>query len=195
MKLRSIIAVALALALAACGGGGTTSNAPADQPADQPTAAAVAEEPTDEPAPTEAPAEEEAAAAALNTPVEFDDSTWMVTSAEDKGQELKADNEFIQPITTTGRFIQVGATVKATGSDNVMVSAPKIVDSQGREFDSSSDAIMVLPAGSACVLEQINPGIEKSCTWVYEVPADAAGLLLRIAPSMFGDTKDVNLGL
>lgn len=163
---------------------------PADQPAGAATSASAKEEPT------EAPAEEPTAAlAAIGALVKAGDSAeWTVTGAEDRGQTIESGNQFIDNLTTTGRFIYVSAMTKNVGDDAHYIDTPKIVDSQGREFDNKSEAMFVIEEASQCVLENLNPGLEKACAWVYEVPADATGLKLRLSAGLFDDPVDVDLG-
>lgn len=192
MKLRPMTAIVLAIALAACGGGGTTSNAPADQPADEPTAA-VAEpaEPTEAPAPTEEPA---AAAPAVGTEVAAGELVWVVGEVNDRGPTISSGNQFVPDLNTTGRFIEVKAGVHNGGKDQAMVSGLNIVDDQGREFSPSTDAVMIIPAESQCMFAQVNPGIAQGCVWIYEVPTDAKGLKLKATGGILDEPVLIDLG-
>lgn len=171
----------------------TTADKPAaDNPAaDVATDAPAAEEPTDAP-------EEEPTAVALAKVGELvlvgDRSEWTVTGVEDRGQTLESGNQFIDNLTTSGRFILVSATTKNVADDADYIGSPKVVDSQGREFDSKTEAMFIIDDVQKCILEKLNPGLEKACAWVFEIPADASGLKLRLSAGLFGDPVDVDLG-
>ncbi|MBK7781502.1 MAG: DUF4352 domain-containing protein [Ardenticatenia bacterium] len=174
----------ITMTAATCGGSDKGATISTAVPGGAPAVDAPADAPADKPA--------EPAAAKIGDAVAFDDTTWTVTAAENKGQKLESDNQFIKSPETTGAFWQVEVKVANTGSDAYMIQKPKVVDDKGREFDTSSDALMIL-GDKACLLESINPGLEKSCTWIYEVPADAAGLGLAIKPGLLDKPTMVGL--
>lgn len=177
-----LLAAAFFVTAAACGGSadkGATISTPGGP---------AVEDPADEPAEAAA-----SAAAKIGDAVAFDKSTWTVTLAENKGQKVESGNEFIDSPETTGAFWYVEATVKNTGTEAFYIDTPKIVDSTGRQFDQHIGGASLI-ADKSCALENLNPGLEKSCGWLYEVPADAAGLSLAIKPDMFGDPTMVSLG-
>lgn len=183
---RLILAVALTFALAACGG-----SSPTDAPEAAAPDAPPAEVATEAPEPTEAPE----VAAAIGAPVPVGDAhVWTVISAEDRGQTIESGNEFIDNLTTAGRFMLVKASVKNVGTDAFYIDAPKIVDGTGREFDYNSDAFMIIDSAEQCALEQVNPGLDKACTWIYEVPADATALKLKVAGGLLDSAVEVDLG-
>lgn len=176
---------ALAFTLAACGG--SDSPPASDAPTEQ---AAAPVEPTAEPAPTEEAMPGIGAAVPVG-----DTHVWTVVSAEDKGQTIESGNQFIDNLTTAGRFILVKATVGNKGTDAFYVGLPKIVDGQGREFEPNSDAIMIIDSAEQCALEQVNPGLDKGCTWIFEIPADAAAIKLRVGGELLDSTVDIDLDL
>jgi hypothetical protein len=107
---------------------------------------------------------------------------------------MSSGNEFVSDVTSSGKLIQVDVRVKSTGDDSFSLTSPKVRDSAGREFDASSDVFMVIDTEKSCVFETINPGIEKACTWVFDVPADATGLMLQASGGMFSDSVPILLG-
>lgn len=180
------LAAALSLALAACGG-----SSPTDAPDTSAPDAAPVTEATEAPAPTEAPA----AAPGVGVAVPVGAShVWTVASVEDRGQTIESGNQFIDNLTTAGRFLLVKATVENKGADAFYVEAPKVVDSAGREFDYNSDAIMIIDSAEQCALEQVNPGLSKGCTWIFEVPADATALRLKVAGGLLDSPVEIDLG-
>jgi hypothetical protein len=121
------------------------------------------------------------------------DSVWIVDDVINHGNVLSSDNEFISDVMSSGMLIQVDARIKSTGSDSFALTSPTVVDDQGRAFDASSDVLMLIDTDRACIFETINPGIEKACTWVFDVPADATGLTLQASGGLF--TKAVPIRL
>ena len=82
----------------------------------------------------------------------------------------------------------VDVKVTNNGKDQAMIfSNFKLLDNQDREFDTSSDCTMATKGHFS--MEQINPGLGKSGSLCFEVPAAAAGLKLRFSSSMFGGKK------
>lgn len=156
------------------------AEAPADAPAD---------------AATEPPAAAPAAAKIGDSVIVGDDRLWTVSAAEDRGQLIESGNEFTDDLTTTGRFVFVAATIKNEGKDAFFIDVPKIVDGQAREFDHASGDYAFIDEAQQCILEQLNPGLDKTCAWIYEVPADAAGLKLKVGGALFDTAVDIDLGL
>lgn len=143
------------------------------------------------PGSTAAPAK----AAAIGEAVKVgDEATWTVTKVTDLGQELKSDNQFIDPVKTSGRFLQVDATIKADGKDGFTILSHKVKDSQGREFDTKSEAMMVIDGLESCTMTTVNPGLEQACNFVYELPADATGLMFMAAGGFTDSDVPISLG-
>lgn len=163
--------------------------------ADAPALAEVADAPAaDAPKPTKAPKPTAApkvgsldAPAPMGEPVTVGDGQWTITAATSHGATLTSDNQFQDDLTTAGQFIRISATINNGGKEALSVSSPKVVDSGGREFDATSDAYMWIEDGERCVYENLNPGLTKSCVWIYDLPADATGLALALTDGMFGD--------
>jgi hypothetical protein len=131
--------------------------------------------------------------AGVETPVFFDDSSWVVGMVKDHGSTIPSGNQFIQSPTTSGRFIEVNVGIRNNGSDSMSVMSPKLVDSNGREFDTSSDVFMLIDTQYQCVFETINPGLEKTCVWIFDVPSDASGLRLAVSGGLFGGKRYIRV--
>lgn len=128
---------------------------------------------------------------AIGQPVAMKDMTWTVAAASDKGQALESP---IKSLSTTGKFVQLEATVQNTGKDANYIEAPKIMDAAGREFDTHSEGFMFVQDDQRCILEKVNPGMSKACAWIYEVPADATGLMAAVKSGAFSAAQYVALG-
>jgi RNA polymerase subunit RPABC4/transcription elongation factor Spt4 len=127
------------------------------------------------------------------------DIDWEVLSATNIGTTISSENMFIDDcVTNSGEFIDV--VVKVTNNRNEMytITGVRIEDNQGRKFTESSDVYMCVD-DSVILLENINPGISKTFRGIFEVPADAEGLVLVVdsTGSVFsGETnKYISLGL
>lgn len=179
-------------------------------PPETPAPTAVASAPDDSAAaPEEATAEEKApeptrapdtevpptAAPTVGESIDVGDHAWMVHAVEDKGQSISSGNQFIPDLETSGRFLFITAGVLNNGDDAFFIQAPKVIDSRGREFDNKSDAFMLIDEAHRCLLEEVNPGLQKDCAWIYEVPGDATGLMLRVTGGLFDQAVDIDLGL
>lgn len=154
-------------------------------------------EPTERPRSTEKPSEPTAERLpGLGDTVSLGTTRWKVDVAEDLGQSVPSGNQFIDDLTTSGKFVRIGLIFANDDSDAAFVPEPAIVDGRDRVFEPSSDAWMVIDSGVSCVLEQVNPGMTQECLWIYELPADASDLRLRVkSQQFFADTTDIDLGL
>jgi hypothetical protein len=147
IKLLAVVTALTALLMIACGGGGKR-----------------------EPAAT--------GAAALGQEVPFKDCKWIVLDAKDMGKTLKPNNPFERAAVTEGRFILVHFKVtNTTKEEHRLLSTPKVLDSEGREFKELDRQNLYVPKDQkAMTLEALPAGVTKEFSGVYEVPADAKGL-------------------
>lgn len=121
---------------------------------------------------------------------------WKVLAAEDLGAELKSDNQFIDPLTTSGHFVRVRVEVENRDTDARTFTEGDIADGQGRTFGDSSDAIFFIEEKERCVLERLNPNVPRVCTAIYELPTDATALKLVVGDlAPFGDEASIDLNL
>lgn len=138
----------------------------------------------------------------LNESVFVGDVAWEVLSAENIGSTLKGSRSrypfFQKDLSTVGYFIKVRFVVANTGDELLSVTVPGLIDSRDREFASSPDATYWVPEGEdILLLDNINPGLGRIYTAIYEVPADAKGLKLRVGDLEFwgSDEEVIDLGL
>ncbi len=118
--------------------------------------------------------------------------TLKVVTAENTGQEFKTA-ERTAPLTTTGQFILITVEVTNTGKEPIALHTPKLIDSAGREFNRHEDQFWYLPDNRRCALETLNPGLSRTCSDLFELPADATGIAAVLKTSLFGDGVRVNL--
>lgn len=103
--------------------------------------------------------------------------------------EIASDNQFIESATTEGQFVLIDITAYNNDSETRMVDSNmfKVEDDQGREFEPTSDAevMMVVEDMSDFFLQDINPGLSKTGKVVFELPADVTSYTLEVS-SGFG---------
>ncbi len=132
------------------------------------------------------------------TVVVEDRVAWTITGAEDLGQTLKSGNQFIDDETTTGRFIKVSGQVENVSSEELMFDAPALIDAEGREFSTYSQSFSFIDESQKINwFDTFNPGISKTFSEIYEVPANAEEL--RFEATNLGtfniETALIDLGL
>jgi len=182
------VCVVLGIIGAVLGGGRTTQNATSAQP----TTAAISgiAQPAGAGAPTQsAPAAAPAAPGPTDGPtifavgqdVQLAEVRWTIRAAEDLGQTLKSDNQFIKDKTTSGHFVRVQFDIENLSKDMLTFAGLDLVDDQGRTFKGSSDAFGFIEEEQHCVFENLNPNVAKTCTAIYEVPTNAAGLKAQVS--------------
>lgn len=166
----------------ACGGGS----------ANRPQSSASGGGSNSAPAATAAPA-----SYSVGQDVNVDEVRWKVVAAEDAGQTLKSDNDFIPAKKTSGRYVRVRFELENLSKDMLTFAGLDLLDGQGRTFKSSSDLFAFIPEDESCVLENLNPNIAKTCTAIYEVPVDSTGLQAQVSDlKMFGSQQAlIDLGL
>jgi hypothetical protein len=81
-----------------------------------------------------------------------------------------------------GEFVVIELTMKNAGKETFEVSDRhiKLVDSQGREYEADSDALLAIE--DPIVYEQLDPGISKTFTVVFDVPPDQQDRRLMLEP-------------
>ena len=172
----------------------------------QPTAAAInaVAKPAGDTATSAAPAATEAPAAtaapsayAVGADVRVDEVRWKVIEAVDLGKTLKSDNEFVKDKTTSGRFVKLRFELENLSKDMLTFAGLDLVDDQNRTFKASSDAFQFIATEETCILENLNPNVAKSCTAIYEVPANAAGIQAQVGDLKMLGSKSalIDLGL
>lgn len=111
---------------------------------------------------------------------------WQVGEAKDLGNTLKDPAGFFEDKKTSGKFIFVRFLVKNLGSEMKTLTDLKIIDDQGREFTSYSESYLYIDSEETLfILDNINPGISKIYTTIYEVPSDAKGIMLEVTSLEF----------
>lgn len=177
-------------------GGTNAAPASATAPAQKGAAQAAAAEPTSAPEPTSVP-EPTAVAYTVGQDVQVDEVRWKILQAEDLGQTVKSDNQFIKDLNTAGRFVRVRLEVENLSKDMLTFAGVDLKDDQGRTFKSSSDAIMLIPSEEQCVLVNLNPNVAKTCTMIYEIPQNAQHLRMEVGDlKILGNKSElIDLGL
>lgn len=134
---------------------------------------------------------------AIGQDVMVDEVRWRILTAEDMGNLITDDNQFTDDLKTSGKFIKMRFEIENRSKDMLSFIGLDLIDNQGRSYTSSSNTYMFIDDSEMCILENLNPNITKTCTHIYEVPLDAAGLNANAGDlKMFGSTQMlISLGM
>ena len=119
---------------------------------------------------------------------EVDNVEYAVLSAETVPRigDTRADGVFY--------VLRVAAANSDKTTHDVTTMLMKLLDDQEREFDPSDQGGMALALSGDQSAEsfsaQVQPGVTKQFTLVYDAPADASGLKLKIPAGGFGFGQD-----
>jgi hypothetical protein len=167
--------------------------------ATQPNSAAVAPAATTQQsdAATSPPTEAAPQSYTIGQDVTVDEMRWKIVSAEDLGNTLESDNQFVTERTSSGRWVRVRFEMENLSKDMLSFAGLDLVDAQGRTLKPSSDAIQFIAPEESCILENLNPNVAKTCTVIYEVPANATGLQAQVTDLKIlgGSETLIDLGL
>ena len=98
--------------------------------------------------------------------------------------EITSNNMFIDSITTQGKLVVIDATVKNNDKESRTIHGTmfKLIDDQGREFDTLNSGELMMILGDANIfLEKVNPGLSVNGVFVFEIPADVESYSLELA--------------
>lgn len=117
----------------------------------------------------------------LGETVTVDDIEWVLVDAENIGNRMKSQlGEYGEDcVAKSGEFIQLTLKAKNNRKEMATLSNLYLYDSEGREFVTSSDVIFCVE-DDMWLIDNINPGIERTFLAVYEVPEDASGFKLKV---------------
>lgn len=102
-------------------------------------------------------------------------------------KEFKSGNQYMKNVTTEGKFIVVEAKITNNDSDSRTIDTEmfKVVDDKNREFKVYSKAELMMILGDKYLfLESVNPGMSRTGTFVFEVPADVTAYSLKVYPGI-----------
>ena len=121
---------------------------------------------------------------------------WKILSAEDLGNTLEAIDRWSDDKTTTGKFIKVRFTVKNIGKEVKTITDLRLFDNEDREFMTYSSIFGYIEEGEELLIaDNINPGLERTYTVIYEVPTDSKGFILEVTNLEFmSDKAYISLG-
>lgn len=111
----------------------------------------------------------------------------VVINKVSEQKEFKSGNQFIKNVTTEGKFIVVEGKITNNDSDarTIDTNMFKLVDDKKREFEVYSKAELMMILGDKYLfLESVNPGMSRTGTFVFEVPADVATYSLKVYPGV-----------
>lgn len=127
----------------------------------------------------------------LGTPVRDGKFEFVVEGAE--GGKTQIGNEFLSKA-AQGEFVLVTLQVKNIGDEpqSFFGSNVKAFDSQGRQFEASTEAAIYL-GDSNSLYEPINPGNSLTGQVIFDVPSGTQLTAVELHDSMFSDGVRVQL--
>ncbi|MBU8808836.1 DUF4352 domain-containing protein [Mycolicibacterium goodii] len=145
--------------------------------------------------PAAAPAETKQAetAATLNTPVRDGKFEFVVRSVQ-SGLADVGDNPFLNQ-KAQGQFVIVTLTVQNIGDrpQGFSPSNQKLIDTEGRSFETDTSAQIALDDNDIAVWDNINPGNTVDVSLVYDMPVGSVPASIELHDSMFSGGATVNL--
>jgi hypothetical protein len=148
---------------------------------------------TDTSAPSTAAAGQAHPTAHLNTRVR-DGKFEFVVKAVEPGLSEVGDNPYLAK-KAQGQFVVVTLSVQNIGdkAQGFSPSDQKLVDTQGRSFDSDAAAQIALGGSDIPVWDNINPGNTVDVKVIYDMPRDAIPASIALHDSMFSGGAKVTL--
>ncbi|WP_210686524.1 DUF4352 domain-containing protein [Mycolicibacterium sp. GESEQ-9] len=142
---------------------------------------------------TQAPTKADAPTARLNTPVRDGEFEFVVKTVQPGLTEV-GDNPYLRE-KAQGQFVIVTLSVQNIG-DRAQAFSPsnqKLIDTQGRSFESDSSAQIALGNSDIPVWDDINPGNAVDVSLVYDMPIGSAPARIELHDSMFSGGVTVEL--
>ena len=175
------------------GGGGNSTGSNNSRPA-----AGGEEKPTEakqQPAQQEPAKKSQGKSYGIGDTVPVGDVSYRVTAAR-RAKQLPDPFHIDPPM--KGNFIVVSFVFTNNGNEPANVSdiGLYLYDSQNREFETDTDAVMNLPQDkSIFLLDRVNPGLSRTVQTVYSVPPDASGFELEVTSSFWAsESARIELG-
>lgn len=138
----------------------------------------------------------------VGEPAKIADVTFTIDKAKET-TEIKPNSDILQPAKAGdgSKFIVLHVTIKNGQKDalNILSDYFKLKTSDGTTYSPSTDSkvIMAIPTDQQIFLKQINPGITKDGTIVYQVPKSLklSDLFVHCQTGFWGtQTVDIQLG-
>jgi len=119
---------------------------------------------------------DEVETAKIGEPATIADVTFTVNGVEETS-EISSGNEFIDDVTTSGKFVILDITVENGKSESITIDSNyfKVITGDGTEYEPNSSGDVVMALGDEATdffLEQINPNLDKTGKVVFEVSDD-----------------------
>jgi hypothetical protein len=179
-----LIVLVLLIILGSLGGGHNNSSAPTANgsvPAASNPAAPPASAPAAPPAVPGKPG--------VGTPVAAGDTTVTLKSFE---TTKKLSSVFG---TKKGYWMSVKVTVANNGKDAITIdnSSFTLLEPDGTEYETDSDALMYIDSKESIFLEKINPKKSATGRLLFAIPESAKDLTLKFNSGLFGPTAEISL--
>lgn len=170
-------AIAIIIVIAAFNAGGEDSSDVTNNDAEADTAA---EEET-----TEESAEEETTKAKVGEEFELGEMTFVAESVED---QKRVGDDILGKDASGGVFKVVRVSVTNNSQEAIMMDTSyfKLIEEDGTEYSSDSEASMYVDPENNFFVEEINPKTTKTGYVAFDVPAETGSLELQVQTGFWG---------
>ena len=126
------------------------------------------------------------------------DNIQITAGNPEKHSQFTSDNMFIDPASANGIYILIPLTIENVGTSPVEISTDQLIlsDKNSRLFKSvdMTDYNLGMIETGLLTYQQLNPNVPVTTEIVFDVPKDAAGLMLMVGnrrynPSNIGGIK------
>ena len=126
------------------------------------------------------------------------DNIRITAGNPEKHSQFTSDNMFIDPASANGIYILIPLTIENVGTSPVEISTDQLIlsDKNSRLFKSvdMTDYNLGMIETGLLTYQQLNPNVPVTTEIVFDVPKDAAGLMLMVGnrrynPSNIGGIK------
>lgn len=124
---------------------------------------------------------------------------WRFHQCKIIGKVLKDVQGFMNPVHASGVFVGFDVEPNNNGNKPVSVRAPRLVDSKGREFESSFEASLRVPRperfDAIAWPHKVNPRAGRAAKLIYDVPLDAGLLSMKFEAIELDGSQGVTVEL
>ncbi len=122
----------------------------------------------------------------------------VILSSFNETNKIESNNQFIEDVTTEGKFLVVDAKFhnNDTVSRTIDPALLTIIDGEGKRYDALSNVdLMVILGDKYIFLDEINPGMSLTGTFVFEMPQGINEYYMEFSPGFFSIKSPVTVKL
>lgn len=122
----------------------------------------------------------------------------VVLTSFNETNRIESNNQFIEDVATDGKFLIVKAKFynNDTVSRTIDAALLTIVDGEGKRYDALRDVNLMMILGDESIfLNEINPGMSRTGTFVFEMPQSINEFYMEFSPGFFSIKMPVTVRL